>query len=399
MVNNAHLVEHLARQLESTESDPMLLYRERLPADPMLLARLPTSAFIQREAEILAPKAIIKQLRRSPSPSPPSSPKEDETASESTVTPESEEVPPERTRTKSFSSVLSSVSLSSPKLSRIMSVRQSSGASSNSKAWKEPEPFEIFRAVEKKDIMFLMEVRDRAFHLLLRKHGDATPLLHCMRIGKSHQDVAIILLGAFSRYINNLQDEEFSQPRTRMLLKALRVNLRLAIDLGLQTQQSDLIASFLQTLIMSEGGQWVSDEAGDIAAALRLGTEGKPVKTANDAVRRFATRELGKAPLIASFEDYVANATADLVMMGAWQLVLEVIEGESIPVWYFARDDRVYKCFVDRLDKHKDEIRRRLGRRLRWQLRVLRTVLDGRAKSFEGKVKELAEEFDQGEGV
>lgn len=47
----------------------------------------------------------------------------------------------------------------------------------------------------------------------------------------------------------------------------------------------------------------MSDEAGDIAAALRLGTEGKPVKTANDAVRRFATRELGKAPLIASFED------------------------------------------------------------------------------------------------
>lgn len=47
--------------------------------------------------------------------------------------------------------------------------------------WKEPQvrlmillvlslihpiqPFEIFRAIENKDIMFLMEVRDRAFHV------------------------------------------------------------------------------------------------------------------------------------------------------------------------------------------------------------------------------------------
>lgn len=86
-----------------------------------------------------------------------------------------------------------------------------------------------------------MEVRDRAFHvwilsiipfpglflllllqLLVRKHGDATPLLHAMRIGKTHQDVAIVLLGAFSRYVNNLQDDEISLPRTKMLLKALR---------------------------------------------------------------------------------------------------------------------------------------------------------------------------------
>jgi len=44
--------------------------------------------------------------------------------------------------------------------------------------------------------------------LLLRKCGDVTPLLHAMRIGKSHNDVAIILLGAFSRYINHLTDED-----------------------------------------------------------------------------------------------------------------------------------------------------------------------------------------------
>jgi hypothetical protein len=60
--------------------------------------------------------------------------------------------------------------------------------------------------------MYLMEIRDRAFpvgsdiaknyitimtspQLLLRKTGDATPLLHAMRIGQSHRDVAMVLLG------------------------------------------------------------------------------------------------------------------------------------------------------------------------------------------------------------
>lgn len=89
--------------------------------------------------------------------------------------------------------------------------------------------------------MFLMEVRDRAFHvlsrfffhsilseaatiqLLLRKSGDATPLLHAMRIG--HRDVAIVLLGAFSRYVNYLTDDEIGLPRTRTMLKALRMSI------------------------------------------------------------------------------------------------------------------------------------------------------------------------------
>lgn len=57
--------------------------------------------------------------------------------------------------------------------------------------------------------------------LLLRKTGDATPLLHAMRIGHSHRDVAIILLGAFSRWINHLEDNEVQLPKTRVILKAL----------------------------------------------------------------------------------------------------------------------------------------------------------------------------------
>lgn len=143
-----------------------------------------------------------------------------------------------------------------------------------------------------------------------------------MRIGQSHRDVAILLLGAFSRWINHLEDEEIPKPRTKVILKALRksptssytvlidlsfvstgTNLKLAIDYGLVKSQSDLTASFLQTLIMSEGDKWVWNQVSTVSLALRSGTAGQPVKAADSAVRRFATRELGKAEFIASLED------------------------------------------------------------------------------------------------
>lgn len=43
-----------------------------------------------------------------------------------------------------------------------------------------------------------------------------------MRIGDSHREVAIILVGALSRFVNNLEDEEVQKPQTKSLLKALR---------------------------------------------------------------------------------------------------------------------------------------------------------------------------------
>jgi len=266
-------------------------------------------------------------------------------------------------------------------------------------AWKDPQPYEVLRAIEHKDVMYLMEIRDRAFPLLLRKTGDVTPLLHAMRIGQSHRDVAVVLLGAFSRWVNHLEDDEIPKKKTKTILKALRTNLKLAIDYGLTKSQSDLTASFLQTLIMSEGDKWVWGQVSNISIALRAGTAGKPVKAADSAVRRFATRQLGEAELIASLEDYVANATADLLMMGAWSAALDLIQAEQIPSYYFARDDRVYKAFVDRLDDHKVDIQRALSRRLKWQLRVLRTALEGRTTTYRRKVELLAGELDEGDGV
>ncbi|RDB22675.1 hypothetical protein Hypma_010292 [Hypsizygus marmoreus] len=376
-INNAPVLQELSKHLDGR---PDTLYvpdvRKRVRSDPCLPERLPTSGFLQREAEELAPKAILRQLRRSPTPT---------SDDEAGLFPDQSG----HARRASMSSVASS--------SSIKSTPKSPDYNNAMSAWKEPQPFEVLSAIERKDLMYLMEIRDRAFPLLLRKSGDATPLLHAMRIG--HRDVAIVLLGAFSRWVNHLSDEDIPKPKTKMILKALRTNLKLAIDYGLTKSQSDLTASFLQTLIMSEGDKWVWAQASTISHALSAGTAGQPVKAADAAVRRFATKELGKADLIATLEDYVANATADLLMLGAWSSALNSIPGEVIPSYYFARDDRVYKAFVDRLDRHKAAIQNSLTRRLKWQLRVLKTVLEGRTMTYRRKVELLASELDEGDGV
>ncbi|EJD53821.1 hypothetical protein AURDEDRAFT_110562 [Auricularia subglabra TFB-10046 SS5] len=272
---------------------------------------------------------------------------------------------------------------------------RSSSKKPKSVPWKDPEPFEIYRAIERHDLTYLMEVRDRAFHLLLRRTQNTTPLLHAIRMGQSHRDVAIVLVGAFSRWINHLEDDDFKQPRTRDLLKALRANLKLAIDFGLQMSQSDLVASFMQALVMSEGEKWVHHQVGLLAIALRAGGASKPVQTASEAVRAFATKELGRAEAIAALDDYMSNATLDLVILGAWSLVREVVKDvEPIPAYYFARDDRVYKAFTERLQQHRDAVSRLRSRRLRSQLQILEDTLEGRSTTLRSKVQTLAAQLD-----
>jgi len=97
--------------------------------------------------------------------------------------------------------------------------------------------------------------------------------------------------------------------------------------------------------------------------------------------------------------DSVANATSDLLMLGAWHCALDATKSGPIPTWYFARDDRVYRAFVEKLDQNAGAISRSVGRRLRWQFRVLRAVMEGRATNYRQKVNTLAEEFDEGPGV
>lgn len=70
------------------------------------------------------------------------------------------------------------------------------------------EPFEVLRAIEKKDIMLLHEVKMSQFDLLVT--GTPLPLVYAMRLGKSHHDVAIILVGAMSRKVNDTSDDELA---------------------------------------------------------------------------------------------------------------------------------------------------------------------------------------------
>jgi hypothetical protein len=139
-------------------------------------------------------------------------------------------------------------------------------------------------------------------------------------MGQSHYDVAITLIGAFSRYINNLEEGDFVKQETKSLLVSLRecVNyircflwfiaasggsLKVAIDYGLQSSQSDLLASFFQTLVMSEGDAWIQEQVRLVRTALRQGPSARPVEVAQTSVKRVATHALGKAPLIADLED------------------------------------------------------------------------------------------------
>ncbi|TRM67992.1 hypothetical protein BD626DRAFT_424541 [Schizophyllum amplum] len=249
-----------------------------------------------------------------------------------------------------------------------------------------PEPFEVLRAIERRDEMYLMDVRDRAFPLLLSTKAGDPPLLHALRIGASHRSIALLLVGAFSRYINNLEEQEMAKQGVRGVLKALRTNLKLAIDHDLAAERSDLAASFMQVLVMSEGERWVSAQAEAVGRELRVGVD------RSGEGRRFATRELGRAELIASLEDYIGNATVDLLLLGAWGLAREVVGGEGISTSSFARDDRVYRAFCERLDGIGLSERERL----RWQLRVLRAAVGGRRTTYRRKVELLEAELDDG---
>lgn len=88
-----------------------------------------------------------------------------------------------------------------------------------------PQAYELYQAIDKKDIDFIMRVRDHAFHLLLQKNAGQFPILYAARIGPGHRDVVILLIGALSRYVNQLDDEDYGKKETKDTLKALRSNV------------------------------------------------------------------------------------------------------------------------------------------------------------------------------
>lgn len=107
----------------------------------------------------------------------------------------------------------------------------------------------------------------------------------------------------------------------------------MAIDNALlPAQQSHLLSSYLQVLIMSEGDSWVHRASHDVGLLMRS-ERSEPAAEAEDRVRRFSTRELRGVPGgVNDVEEYIANAAVDLVILAAWGVAAGQIGAEPLPV-------------------------------------------------------------------
>ncbi|WVQ95715.1 hypothetical protein IAU59_002814 [Kwoniella sp. CBS 9459] len=263
-----------------------------------------------------------------------------------------------------------------------------------------PQAFELYRAIDKHDIEFIMRVRDHAFHLLLQKNGADFPIVYASRLGDGHRDIVILLVGALSRYVNHLEPEDFEKRETKNTLKSLRANtkpqltlasvqpllfnlhrqLKLAIDHTIvhlpPGQTPMLLSSYLQVLIMSEGDSFLYKSIQSISLLLRdttavassstssssrrveissqeLSARSRPVHEAEEIMRRFCTKELrGVKGGVGDVEDYIANATLDLVLMSAWSLAASQLNADLLPTHTFARDMRTWKELTDAIEHH-----------------------------------------------
>jgi hypothetical protein len=159
--------------------------------------------------------------------------------------------------------------------------------------------------------------------------------------------VAVLITGALSRYVNNIPADQPPTKEEKALLRGVRTNLKLAINYSIAIEETSLLSSYLQVVVMSEGDKWVRATAQNVALALRAGKRGRPVETARSSIVSFATaelRSLDKSASIAGVDDYISNAGADLVLIGLWEIVRDACGGDELPVYQFARDDRLYKC-------------------------------------------------------
>jgi hypothetical protein len=116
--------------------------------------------------------------------------------------------------------------------------------------------------------------------------------------------------------------------------------LKLAIDAALlPTSDSSLLSSYLQVLIMSEGDAFLHKTIHEIALTLRA-TEtdpgARPVSEAERIVKVFCTKELktfqGFREGQLGVQQYIANATMDLVIMAEWRLVADLLGLDPLPV-------------------------------------------------------------------
>ncbi|KAF8605172.1 hypothetical protein BDV93DRAFT_522033 [Ceratobasidium sp. AG-I] len=369
--NHVFLLQDIDYRQQRRHTQPSFrpVPRKRLSSDCCLPISLPTLTVLERRAKEEIPRTEIKQLRHQSSSS----------QSSGTTGSSSDSVPisPSQPRANDDGG--------SKKQVRVQPARP--------KAWKEPEHWEVVQAIEKKDVIRLSEIRDHSFHVLLRRVNNTSPLEHAMRIG--HTDMAILIVGMFSRWINYLDEEDFAKKKVMINLNAIRINLRFAISRGLQHNQPSLISSYLQTIVMSHGEAWLRTSISDVSREL-ANSEGKPADAAIMSIKNFFTRELAKADSIVAVDEYVANAACDLLMLGAWTQVMHKIPAaKPIPLHFFARDDRIYQEFADKRRRLRDACRTHLTKRLQWQMKVMKKTIGIRAYGIYQKLEILKEELDQ----
>lgn len=83
---------------------------------------------------------------------------------------------------------------------------------------------------------------------------------------------------------------------------------------------------------MSEGDAFLHRAISDTSLLLR-DPSSKPVKAADNTVRSFCTKELRGVPGgVGDVEEYIANATLDLIMMSVWSLAAGQVDLERLPV-------------------------------------------------------------------
>lgn len=178
------------------------------------------------------------------------------------------------------------------------------------------------------------------------------------------------------------------------------------------SDQTSLLASYIQVLLMSEGQPFILESISAVQQALvsYLGpsntsttgailTQADPISVSHNCVNRFVSDGLrshkrrpsssaggvvgtgrpgdqysgGGASVVAAVDDLVANAVGDLVLMALWDLVriskhdLSLLDPKAeqsstiakrveeddlsspLPLYFFARDDRVSAQYTSRL--------------------------------------------------
>lgn len=316
---------------------------------------------------------------------------------------------------------------------------------------KNYESHDLLKAIDNKDMETILAIRDANFDLLLdlSQGGSSksastgansgtsgtlnTPLGYAISLGKDWQSTSIILVGALSKFVNTLPDDEDEyqvqpsasgattkqkkpkklqlDPRTMQRLRKIRVNLKLAIDHSIYQDANSLLASYLQVLIMSEGTPFLLNAIDTIEHCL-VSKLGDPIAQSRSQVLQFVTDSLKhRQDKIAAVKDYISNAQGDLLLMALWDAVrlpksdlADVASLPSdtedlanpLPLYFFARDDRVTAHFVERVDKiqHFDQTHRKHTALLKLASRVAEALQHGtRRKNSNERLEIIKAQF------